>query len=240
VGAPSFAFENRAELRTYSGIPPASEPMGDSLARNLKRGYYASTTFIDAQVGRVLAALDAAGVGDNTLVVLFGDHGFHLGEQNDWAKHTNFDVGTRVPLIIRAPGAPGNQATAAIAELVDLYPTVVELAGLPRPTAADRGGYAMEGDSLAQFIDTPSAVSRRGAFSQWRRNGWDGYSLRTDRYRFTEWVNGSSRQLELYDHAVDPDETTNVAARPEYADAIEALRDALAAGGQADLPVELR
>ncbi len=240
VNAPAVAFENRSELQAYSGIPAAPLPLGADLERNLKRGYYAATSFVDAQVGRVLAALQAAGVGDNTLVVLVGDHGFHLGEQNDWAKHTNFDVGTRVPLIIKVPGEAANQVTAALAELVDLYPTIIELAGLPVPSAVQRGGYPLEGDSLARFVSSPSDVASRGAFSQWRRDGYSGYSIRTTRYRYTEWFNGTTRLLELYDHSIDPDETNNVAALPEYANAVLSLQRALSKGGKADLPLKLR
>ena len=240
VDAPALAFENRGELLAYSGIPPASQPLGPALARNLKHGYYAAVSFVDTQVGRVLAALDASGAGNNTVVVVFGDHGYHLGEQDDWGKHTNFEAGTRVPLIIRVPGGAAAQASDALVELVDLYPTIVELAGLAIPTPTERGGYPLQGNSLVQFVDDPSAISHRGAFSQWRRDGFVGYSIRTDRYRYTEWVKGASRQLELYDHSVDPDETLNVAYRPEYATIRGTLQNALDAGGMVDLPPSLR
>jgi iduronate 2-sulfatase len=242
--APAVAFENRDELSNYSGIPPYPEPLGQALERNLKRGYYAATSFVDAQVGRVLAALEASGAVNDTIVVVFGDHGYHLGEQADWAKHTNFEVGTRVPLIIRVPGGTPAQVSSALVELVDLYPTVVELAGLPVPTPAQRGGYPLEGDSLVQFIDAPAAISRRGAFSQWLREGTQGdtvgYTIRTNRYRYTEWGSGASRELELYDHSVDPDETLNVVYRPEYATIRVTLQNALDAGGKVDLPPSLR
>lgn len=240
AGAPSAAFENRSELHTYSGIPNASQPLGEQLERNLKRGYYAATTFVDAQVGRVLAALDSAGAGGNTIVVVLGDHGFHLGEEHDWGKHTDFEVGTRVPLIIRVPGKAGNHSTAALAELVDLYPTIVQLAGLPMPTLNQRGGYPMEGDSLVGFINSPSTASRRGAFSEWNRYGYTGSSIRTNQYRYTEWSNNTKTLLELYDHDADPDETVNVSGRSQYQGVIQALHEALSAGGQADLPPELR
>jgi arylsulfatase A-like enzyme len=181
---------------------------------------------------------------NDTIVVVFGDHGYHLGEQADWAKHTNFEVGTRVPLIIRVPGGTPAQVSSALVELVDLYPTVVELAGLPVPTPAQHGGYPLQGDSLVPFIDAPAAISRRGAFSQWLREGTQGdtmgYTIRTNRYRYTEWRSGASRQLELYDHSVDPDETLNVAYRPEYATIRGTLQNALDAGGKVDLPPSLR
>jgi arylsulfatase A-like enzyme len=240
IDAPDLAFEDRGELLAYSGIPPASQPLDPALARNLKHGYYAAVSFVDTQVGRVLAALDASGAFNNTIVVLFGDHGYHLGEQADWGKHTNFEAGTRVPLIIRVPGGAAGQSSDALVELVDLYPTIVELAGLPIPTATERGGYPLQGNSLVRFVDDPAAISRRGAFSQWRRDGYVGYSIRTDRYRYTEWVKGSSRKLELYDHSIDPDETLNVAYQSEYATIRSTLQHALDAGGLVDLPPSLR
>ena len=240
VDAPDVAFENWSELQAYSQIPPAGQSFDEELRRNLKHGYYASTTFVDAQVGRVLDALESAGLSDNTLVVFFSDHGFHLGEQDDWGKHTNFEVGTRVPLIIRDPGGATNQTTEALVELIDLYPTIIELAGLPVPNAQQRGGYPLEGDSVAEIIDSPSVASRRGAFSQWIRNGYFGNSIRTDAYRFTEWVRGDERLYELYDHTIDPDETVNVVADDQYSTIVEALKNALAAGGQAELPPELQ
>jgi iduronate 2-sulfatase len=98
----------------------------------------------------------------------------------------------------------------------------------------------LQGDSLVQFIEDPSVISRRGAFSQWQRDGFQGYSIRTDRYRYTEWVKAATRQLELYDHSVDPDETLNVAYRPEYATIRSTLQNALDAGGKIDLPSSLR
>ena len=174
------------------------------------------------------------------VVVVLGDHGYHLGEQDDWGKHTNFEAGTRVPLIIRVPGGTAAQASDALVELVDLYATIVELAGLAIPTSTQRGGYPLQGNSLVRFVDDPTANSRRGAFSQWRRDGFQGYSIRTDRYRYTEWVKGGSRRLELYDHSVDPDETLNVAYRPEYATIRSTLQNALDAGGMVDLPTSLR
>jgi iduronate 2-sulfatase len=239
LGAPSFAFSNMSVLRRdYSGIP-ATGPFDETLRRNLKHGYYAATSFADAQIGRVLAALDAAGLSENTLVVLWGDHGFHLGDQAEWGKETNFDVGTRVPLIFKGPGVPASAFSSALVELVDLYPTIAELAGLPIPNAAQHGGLALQGDTLVPFIQDPSVQSPRGAFSQWIRSGWDGRSLRTERYRFTEWTSSGAKVYELYDHDNDPLETVNVAADPDYAAILPVLRTALAAGGQSDLPAEL-
>ncbi|MCF7984187.1 MAG: sulfatase-like hydrolase/transferase [Thiohalocapsa sp.] len=239
-GAPHFAFENMGELRRYSGIPAAGQPYSTALRRGLKWGYYAATSFIDAQVGRLLDELRRNGLEDSTLVVLWGDHGWHLGEQAVWGKHTNFEVGTRVPLILRVPGQQPGQTSSAIVELVDLYPTIAELAGLPIPGSQQRGGHPLQGDSFAALIDDPTGQSRRGAFSQWRRDGYTGRSLRTERYRFTKWTrSGSATAYELYDHDVDPAETVNVAGRQAYAGAQADLEAALSAGGQQDLPPTL-
>jgi arylsulfatase A-like enzyme len=242
-GAPSVAFDNMAELRKYSGMSPVNLQADESLRRGLKHGYYAATSFVDAQVGRVLAELDYWGLSENTLVVFWGDHGWHLGEQGDWGKHTNFEVGTRVPLIIKAPGKQPNQTTSALVELVDLYPTICELAGLPIPDTQAHGGYPLEGDSLVALINDQTMQSRRGAFSRWQRGGYVGHSMRTDRYRFTKWVKSNDEKVviyELYDHSLDPDETINVAADVRYTAILPALEAALAAGGKTDLPIALQ
>ena len=240
IGAPDFAFEDAGELRTYSEVPPVAQ-MTESFQRELKRAYYASISFVDEQVGRLLDELDASGLADETIVVLWSDHGYHLGEQADWGKHTIFDVGVRVPLIISTPGRTANRLSDAVVELLDLHPTLIELAGLPLPGAGDRGGYALQGDSLVAFIDDPAVEARRGAFSQWRRDGNDGYSIRTDAYRFSRWVNqfNGATVLELYDHYIDPNETNNLADDPQYAPVIDALGAALDAGGEVDLPPSL-
>lgn len=241
LNAPSFAFADSAELGQYSQIPANNSDFDETLRRELKHAYYASTTFVDKQIDRLLDELEFAGRGDDTIVVLTGDHGFHLGEQNEWGKHTNFEMGTRVPLIIRAPGRPTGVQRSALVELVDLYPTIVELAGLPIPTTAQHGGYPLEGDSLVPIIDDPDLPSTRGAFSQWRRAGYVGHSIRTPEWRFNRWVNGSGNEvLELYDQVADPGETINVANYPRHAEIIEMLKDALSAGGKQDLPTELQ
>ncbi|MFH0342719.1 MAG: sulfatase [Chromatiales bacterium] len=240
IGAPDIAFENASELRTYSEIP-APQFITETQARELKWGYYAATSFTDSQIGRVLTELKNLNLEDSTLVVLWGDHGFHLGEQLDWGKHMNFDVATRIPLIIRVPGQVeiGKQSHALV-ELVDLYPTITKLAGLPIPGVAEHGGYALEGDSLAQFIANPPSQSRRGAFSQWRRSGYKGHSIRTDGYRFTEWTKSGVPAIhELYDHQKDPSETMNVVSHPAYAAILVDLKTALHDGGQKDLPASL-
>lgn len=239
-GAPRFAFDFGAELRAYSQMPESSEFYDEDLRRELKRAYYASTSFMDAQLGRILAELDLLGLSDDTLVVLLGDHGMHLGEQGEWGKHTNFDVANRVPLIIRFPGVGKQQLSRAVVDLVDLYPTICELAGLPVPSAEEHGGYPLEGDSLVPLIEAPEARSRRGAFSQWSRDGYVGRSIRTSRYRFTEWVKTDApSELELYDYSSESAETINQAGDAGYAGILADLKMALDAGGQRDLPPSL-
>jgi len=239
-GAPRFAFDFGAELRNYSQMPESTEFFDEDLRRELKRGYYAATSFMDAQFGRILAELDLLGLSDDTLVVFLGDHGMHLGEQGEWGKHTNFEAGTRVPLIIRSPGVGERQLSRAVVELVDLYPTICELAGLPVPSAEEHGGYPLEGDSLVPLIDAPDTRSRRGAFSQWSRDGYVGRSIRTSRYRFTEWVKeGAPSELELYDYGSETAETINQVQDARYAEILPDLKTALDAGGQRDLPPSL-
>jgi arylsulfatase A-like enzyme len=182
---------------------------------NLLRGYYACVSFVDAQFGRIVAELERRGLADDTIVVVVGDHGFHLGHHGLWGKLTNFEEAVRSPLVIRAPGrqAPG-RSTDALVELVDIYPTLCALAGLPAPAH-------LEGASLVPLLDDPDRAVKAAAFSQYPRAGAMGYSLRTDRHRLTAWESTSAPgrilALELYDHAADPGETVNLADHPGHA-----------------------
>ena len=137
-------------------------------------------------------------------------------------------------------GIPRNASSSALVELVDLYPTISQLAGLPIPSTQQHGGYPLQGDSLMSLVQNPSAKSPRGAFSQWPRSGYVGRSLRTERYRYTEWTKTGSTLQELYDHSEDPSETTNLASDDRYATLLPSLKTALAAGGKSDLPSSLR
>lgn len=178
-------------------------PAAAQEAREMIAGYRAATTFMDAQLGRVLNALDRSGLANDTVVVFFGDHGFHLGEKGMWSKQTLFEAGTRVPLIIAAPGMAAGKVSAGTVELVDLYPTLAELCGLAPPPGAD-------GESLTPLLRTPGARWNHPAYSYIRRpNGTLGASVRTARYRYTEW--GGARPTELYDHRNDPGESRNLA-----------------------------
>ena len=177
------------------------------LARQAIAAYYASISFIDAQLGRVLAALDNAGLRQNTIIVFFGDNGWHLGDRGLWGKTTLFEPACRVPMIVSAPGMAAGQTCPRTVEFLDLYPTLVELAGVPR-----REG--LEGASLAPLLRKPEARWDRPAYSFLERKGSLAVSLRDERYRYTEWPGGDS---ELFDYQTDPHELRNLAGDGAHA-----------------------
>lgn len=191
---------------------------------------------MDSQLGKVLAALDRFGLTDSTLVVFLGDHGYHLGEHDLWAKTSCFELDARVPLIIAVPGAnTAGMKTQALAELVDLYPTLVDLCGLPLPPGLD-------GQSLRPVLENPRATVKTAALTQHPRPAYYdrtpagvpdamGYSVRTDKVRYTEWRDWKTGDVvarELYDHRSDPAELTNGIASPSdpaaLAEAVQELR----------------
>ncbi len=198
---------------------------------------YAATSYVDAQIGRLVNELDRTGLRDNTIVVLWGDHGYQLGEHGLWNKHTNFEVATRSPLIISAPNVTtANTKTDALVEFVDIYPTLVELAGLPLPEG-------LEGTSLVPLMHNPQRAWKQAAFSQYPRGGTQqrvmGYSMRADRYRYTEWLNVQTKErteVELYDHRTDPEENINIANHPENKALVRQLSEQLQDGWRKVLP----
>lgn len=218
--APAFATNTMYELRDYFdfvGTPtPTEGSLTEAQQRRLKHGYYASVSFIDSLIGQLLTELETLGLTDNTVVVLWGDHGWKLGEHNSWCKQTNYEIDARVPLIVRAPGAKANgQKCDALVELVDVYPTLCELAGLP---VSDH----LEGRSVVPLLSDSDQSWNSAAFSQFQRRDGKvplmGYSMRTDRYRYIEWQDRQTRKVvatELYDHSVDPQENSNFAADTE-------------------------
>jgi sialidase-1 len=224
--APTLAGHGSHEIRRYTDQPNKGA-FSEENRRRLKHGYYSCISYIDAQVGRVLAALEKKKLSDNTIVVLFGDHGWHLGEHDLWGKTTNFELDTRAPLIIRHPKMKSAGSTSqSLVEFVDIYPTLAELAGIPHPARTD-------GKSFAALLDNFAASTKSAAFSQYPRGKLMGYSMRTDRYRYTEWIDKSTRQVatrELYDHESDPRETINVADKKEFATAVAQLSKQLAGG----------
>jgi iduronate 2-sulfatase len=219
-GAPSYAPQFGGELRQYSDIPKTSA-LSDDLQRELIHGYYAATSYTDAQIGRVLAELDHLGLAENTIVVLWGDHGWHLGDHGMWCKHTNYEQAARIPLLVAAPGSKQGAKTRSLVETVDLYPTLCELAGLPAPDGLD-------GRSFADMLKDPDQTIRDHVIHVYPRGQRLGRAIRTDRHRLVEWkVPGSSAdsaELELYDYETDPLETKNLAIdQPETVANLRAL-----------------
>ena len=234
--APPYALTNWGELRAYHGIPKEG-PLSEEQARKMVHGYYAAVSYMDAQVGRLLNELDRLGLRKNTVVVLWGDHGWQLGEHGSWCKHTNYETSTHAPLIISVPGQKNaGQKTAALTEFVDIYPSLVDVCGLPMPEG-------LEGSSFKPLLEDPKRPWKRAAFSQYPRQipgqgRGMGYTVRTERYRLVEWsVPGREfREYELYDHQADPGENVNLAKQPEHAARVKELAAILHAGWRGCLP----
>ncbi len=226
-GAPSYAPTNWGELRNYRGIPKDG-PLPDDLQRTLIHGYYAATSYTDAQVGRVIDELDRLGLTRNTVIVLWGDHGWHLGDHGQWCKHTNYEQAARIPLIIAAPQqAAAGQRVASVVESVDVYPTLCQLADLPQPTA-----QKLDGTSAVALLKNPAAQTKPAVFHAYPRSNEGrpliGRAVRTDRHRLVEWkVPGAAAEtaeLELYDYQVDPGESRNLASeQPEVVSELRAI-----------------
>ncbi len=206
-GAPSYAPTAGGELRSYSGIP-AKGDLSDELTRHLIHGYYAAASYTDAQIGRVLDALDASGLADNTIVVLWGDHGWHLGDHGMWCKHTNYEQAARIPVIVSVPGGLSDVHTNSLIETVDIYPTLCELADVPVPAGLD-------GKSFAPVLKDPAASTRQSVIHVYPRNKLLGRAIRDGRYRLVEWkepgASADTAEFELYDYETDPLETKNIA-----------------------------
>ncbi len=221
-----YSLTSSGEIRVYEGVP-AKGDIPPEQARRLKHGYYACISYTDANVGKLLDELDRLGLAENTIVVLWGDHGWKLGEHNAWCKHTNFENDAHAPLIIRAPGQKSaGGSTRALVEFVDIYPTLCDLAGLSKPAH-------LEGGSAARLLDSPDAPWKPAAFSQYPRGSVMGYSMKTDRYRYTAWKDRKSGEVvaaELYDHQVDPAENANIANAPANKDLVVRLQQQLDAG----------
>ncbi|AKJ64732.1 sulfatase [Kiritimatiella glycovorans] len=222
AGAPDFHPHNAYELRMYHDVPNAG-PLPEKLRRRVMHGYCACTSFIDAQVGRILRTLDELKLSRDTVIVLWGDHGFHLGEVGVYCKDTNYETSLRCPLIVRVPGMEtAGRHSDALTEAVDIAPTLCELAGLPPPGRAD----GMSLTPLLYDLDLPW----KNAVYAMNRRAWQhpytGQSVRTDRYRYIRWIDedGSTKAEELYDYRDEPLETRNRVDDPEYRDALERLR----------------
>ncbi|MBK3516066.1 sulfatase [Carboxylicivirga marina] len=211
-GAPAQAHHNWNELRgMYTGIPQEG-PVSDELAKKLIHGYYACVSYTDAQIGMILKELKHLGLDENTVVVLWGDHGWHLGDHGLWCKHCHFDKVLNAPLIIKDPEIKSGK-TSSLVEFIDIYPTLCELSGIEQPTHLD-------GKSLKNVMKDPSAVHKEAVFARYH----NGESVRTDQYLYTQWLNDGKVVADmLYDHANDPDENINVSKDPAYSDVVKEL-----------------
>jgi len=205
LNAPDVAYHEHRELGGYKDVPKGEKLDADQ-ARHLRHGYYACVSYADAQVGKLLDALGRFGLEEHTIVVFWGDHGYSLGEADRWCKGTNFDVDTRTPLMLRFPGMPeAGMATEAMVEFVDLFPTIVQLAGLP--PAPD-----LDGQSFVRILNDPRREGRPFVLQQFARPFKPsapeimGYSVRTPNHRYTRWVRWPSREVleeEFYDYSSD-------------------------------------
>lgn len=243
--APEFAISGGdAELRSYDDqhdLPkPTETPLSKERQQQLVHGYYASISYVDAQIGRLLDELDRLGLTENTIVVLWGDHGWKLGEHNGWCKQTNYEIDTRVPLIVSGYGIKAkNRHSAALVELVDIYPSLCTMAGLKKPDY-------LQGKSFAPLTTDPGQPWKQAAFSQFLmghfpkkesgRNDRMGYSIRTDGYRYVEWYTwkdnkkGELIAKELYDEKTDPQENKNVINEINYQKIVAPLSKQLSEG----------
>jgi iduronate 2-sulfatase len=228
-GAPKLAFTIWGELRAYSDIPGEGE-LDDEKTKELMHGYAASVSFADSQVGKVMSELDRLGLREDTVVVLWGDHGYKLGDYGLWCKHTNLELDTRVPLIVSAPGHGAGVRTKGLVEVVDIFPTVASLATGEIPSYCD-------GRSLEPVLENPNEGFRPFALSQYPRGSVMGYSMRTDRWRYTEWIKASTKQVvvrELYDHQIEQTPAMNLVNAPENAGLVSRLSEQLNAAARID------
>lgn len=227
-GMASMALANFGELRKYHGIP-AEGMLNDSISTNLIQGYYAAVSMIDAQLGKLLDALEAFDLAKNTIIVLWGDHGWKLGDYGNWCKHSNMELDARVPLFFSVPWLKKGLQSGSLAELVDIYPTLCDLAGIEKPAH-------LEGQSLLPILKDPAAIVKEVAISQYPRGkslGYDrknelmGYSIRTGPYRYTRWQQYEQPEVvverELYDHSDSPLAVKNLVLEEGYAALIKDL-----------------
>ena len=230
TGAPLHTMNSMYELRHYDGFghighPTSNYRMSEDTVRILRQGYYASVSYVDALLGDLIAHLKEIGIYENTIIVIWGDHGWKLGDHNSWGKMTNYNIDLKVPVIIRSPNQPKRGIeTDAITELVDLFPTICELAKIDVP-------HYMQGLSMVPLMNNPNQKWKSAAFSQFHRRPkvsadgqrYMGYSLNTEKYHYIEWYSwdhqikkrGALKAVELYDRIKDPYEEINIADQKE-------------------------
>ena len=250
-------MKDYSDLMSYNLTGNINETMPPSLVKSLRRAYYAATTFTDDMIGRVLRQLNASGLAGDTVVSFFGDHGWALGENGEWTKHTNFELSTHAPMMVHVPGVTdAGIQTDALSEFVDLFPTLVEATGLPMIPLCSKDSretkVCTEGLSMIPLIKDPKRTWKKAVFSQFRRNNTDimGYSVRTDRFRYNEWPAFEKEPvykpkweklygIELYDQEIDPQENVNRAKEPRYRDIVRDLKSLLHKGWMAALPPDI-
>lgn len=228
IGAPEYAAQNSGELyngylqSNFEHFDSKATSQSEAIQRELIHGYYASVSYMDAQVGKLLDELKKQGLDKNTIIVLWGDHGWHLGDHGLWCKHDNCEQATKAPLIIASPEFKGNQKAQGLTEFVDVFPTLTELAGLKTPVD-------LAGKSLVPVMKNPKIEIKAFSQSQYPRKGdkMMGYTIRTKRYRYVAWYEQNYRNtiilstakpvaVELYDYQKDALETENLASKTEY------------------------
>ena len=224
--ASGYTLHDSKEFRGYEGVP-SKGLISESLQRESIHGYYACVSYVDAQVGLLLEELDKLGLTGSTHVVLWGDHGFHLGDHGMWGKHSTLEQATRVPLIVRPCGMTPVEKSSAPVEFTDLFPTLCELTGLPIPSE-------INGRSFAKLLIGEVDHVRNGALTVFKSKGSVGYSYRNNQHRLTLWVNkrGKTVATELYDYDIDPMETINFATDPSYTETLTKLTQQLRSDAQ--------
>ena len=254
IDAPVFAMNSTYELGSCYDLEniwkhPAGGLLPDSIAKTLKHGYYASVSYVDACFGKLMEGIRQMGLVDNTIIVVLGDHGWKLGENGSWCKQTNYEIDTRVPLIINAPGIKGKgEKTLRLTELVDIFPTLCELTGIMVPDY-------MQGTSMAPLLNDPEREWKTAIFSQFHRRPrvspdqkrYMGYAMKTERYHYIEWyywdndnhIPADYVACELYDHNNDPEENRNISNIPENAELVKQLSAQLKAGWREARPKQL-
>lgn len=259
---PEVAWADYQELRNYQDIAKLhlngsiNSTIPDKVVMNLRRAYYSALTWTDMMIGSVIGELYNLGLADNTIISFWGDHGWQLGEHGEWCKHTNFELATHAPMMVHIPGMTDSGiVNERLTEFVDLFPTLVEAAGLPQlplcPEDSSKIELCREGTSLIPLIMDKSVSWKNASFSQYPRHRNNtmimGYTMRTDKYRYTEWPKFSDAPVykpdwtqlfgvELYNHLTDPEENHNKANDPTYATIRKQLSEALRDGWRKALP----
>jgi len=212
--APGASLHNFGELRAYHDIPPQG-PLPDSMALRLIHGYYACVSYTDAQIGRVLKELKVLDLDKNTIVIIWGDHGWNLGEHGLWCKHCNYETSLRAPVILKVPWETGGIKTDALVEFIDIYPTLCDLARITIPAH-------VQGESLLKYYDNPMLTGKPYVFSRFIK----GESVKDQDFRYTEWFDSTgTRYAEmLYDHNTDPDENKNISGVTANTEILNTLR----------------